>query len=268
MYALLLLLLVLQLPPAVQPDHQPQKIDNLKKQSTPKQEPPPSVTPSQRAGSQPSSTNTDDSKFDSKKDVRDWINAFSTAIIACLTLVTVFVIAGQLRATHRHERAWVVIEEIELPEHLSYFQLTFPVNVEMRYVFKNYGSTPARLTDSRLIFKLIDKIEDLPSIPEYGQKQAYPNFPKDGGILVPGATIPLHQPFQGPDGTPALNNAILSAIRDGSKTLVSYGFMKYRDAFNKRHETRFCHTYRVVQGVNYFSGDFGAAGPKEYNKHS
>ncbi|HET9280486.1 MAG TPA: hypothetical protein VFR24_00850 [Candidatus Angelobacter sp.] len=268
MYLLLLLLLFVQLPPAAQHGHKAKKVANVQQQDTPKQQPSPSVTPFQNPDSQPSPTNTNNSQTDAKKNIRDWINAFSTAVIACLTLLTVIVIARQLRATHRQERAWVVIEEMAIPDELSHWELSFPVNVELKYVFKNYGSTPARLTESRFVFTLIDRIEDLPTSPDYGEKQPYPNFPKDGGIMVPGATIPLTATFQGANGA-ELTNEILVAIRDGSKCLVAYGFIKYRDAFHKRHETRFCHKYVVEKrGINFFSGDFLIAGPPAYNRHS
>ncbi len=269
------LISALQSPPAPQHGKKSHKIHQAEKskppEPTPTPTPPPPVAKDADVSAQPSKENPTQEKNDAKCEARnwvDWINAFSTAVIALFTVVMAAAIIFQLRATHRQERAWIAIESIDVPEELSHYTLMFPMNIDLGYVFKNFGNTPAKLTDSRLIFRLVTSIDDLPSQPNYGPKQEYPRFPLDGGLMVPNITFELRQAFQGPDGTPALSNEDLTAIRSGAKALVSYGFIEYRDAFDKRHETRFCHIYRVLKGTNYYGGDFGIAGPSEYNKHT
>lgn len=269
--AALLLVNGSQSPPAPQQGKESQEVRQPEKDKTPDAEPTPAIAKKPDADTQPTKDNPAQEKNDAKRDSHDWVdwvNAFSTAVIALFTVIMAATVFFQLRATHRQERAWIAIESIEASTELSHYTLMYPANIEMEYVFRNFGNTPGKLMDSRLIFRLVVQIDDLPSHPDYGEKQEFPNFPLDGVLMVPKVTFQLRQPFQGPDGTSALSNDDLVAIRDGSKQLVSYGFIRYRDAFGKLHETRFCHVYRVVKGTNYFDGDFGMAGPSEYNKHT
>jgi len=267
---LLALLLAVQSPPAPQHGDKSHKIADT--QTTPKPEPSQSVTTVQAPSSQPPQDNTKNQQATNKSSPHnwvDWINAFSTAVIAAFTIITACVVGRQLRATHRQERAWVIVEEEEMPKELEHWIINGPIEIEMTLIFKNYGTTPARLLESRLIFTTVDKMENLPTIPDYGDRQPYPNFPKDGAILVPNATIPAHREFCGPDKKPvAFTQEILQDIRDGKLCLFFYGFMKYEDAFGGKHETRFCQKYFVLKGMNYFSGDFRIAGSEAYNKHT
>ncbi|HVA72698.1 MAG TPA: hypothetical protein VNF02_06250 [Candidatus Limnocylindrales bacterium] len=48
--------------------------------------------------------------------------------------------------------------------------------------------------------------------------------------------------------------------------MLVYGLVEYHDAFNRKHETRYCFVYIVKSNKIPYSGYFEVGGPLLYNK--
>jgi hypothetical protein len=150
----------------------------------------------------------------------------------------------------------------------------------MTFIFEVLGRNPVRVIESKLIFRLVDGRQskhnpqimeaDLPSDPVYGKPDTLLDIPTMGDILPPG---------NGPHAPVRLNCILkeedLEALKTWKKFAVSYGFVRYRDAFakSKMRETRFCYVYDVPQGLiphdrigQKNPNTFRIGGPPNYNE--
>jgi hypothetical protein len=92
-------------------------------------------------------------------------------------------------------------------------------------------------------------------LPNYGQVT---KLGKHGAVMPPQARF--SQLFY------LIHDDIMS-IEWGKHALYVFGFVKYRDAFGSKHETRYCYRFKVALGVSDpASRNFYLAGPPEYNK--
>jgi hypothetical protein len=204
----------------------------------------------------------------------DIINANSTAIIAVFTALTFFVFLYQIKISHDAERAWLVIEDYTKPEHLEWREVRpdiYPKEV-FSWKIKNTGRTPGRILDIRLRFHCIQDLKQLPAKANYGNGKCTMliTIPTDGAIIPQNETAEISTYFEGPDGEPsAPTQQQMNAVRAGNAFLVSCGSIRYKDAFQRRHETRFCYVYHLnmpTQANGYIEGWFSPGGPTEYNK--
>lgn len=76
------------------------------------------------------------------------------------------------------------------------------------------------------------------------------------------------------NGSPTEKDVAL--IKDSAKFFCVYGFVNYRDAYGRDHETRFCYVYRIgtlyllsaTTGKSIDPSRFRVGGPAEYNKQT
>ena len=71
------------------------------------------------------------------------------------------------------------------------------------------------------------------------------------------------------DGKEEFQPQQMSKVRSGEALLAIYGFVRYRDAFKRKHEVRFCYFYDPKKGPNHWTdGKFKLHGPPAYNSHT
>ena len=189
-----------------------------------------------------------------------------TALIALFSGAAAGAAAIQARATQQKERAWLVAVMEQVPDSL----VQPPPGTETKFVtsiyrlackIENQGNSPAWVNEwaarSHVVPASTDWKVELPQTPKYGDVTRVGDF---GSTMPPRAMMPL--PFY-------LDPQDALAVEQGTQALYVYGFVKYRDAFKKRRETRFCFRLKVPLGL----GDqalrgFYIAGPPKYNKAS
>jgi hypothetical protein len=201
----------------------------------------------------------------------DTVAAYSAAIIAVFTLVTTGAFLYQIRIFRNSERAWIGITKIEPQEQLYWVQ--FPPNwgvLTLTQYFKVRGRTPARITEIYSRFCIVRRIEDLPKIPEYrtGDRIGPQHVPPDGLIVPPEEEFHIVTEFDELDGRKAPTVEQITSVRQHAATLVYYGVIRYRDAFNRKHETRFCYVFDpALRNPDSPSvGRFVIGEPSAYNK--
>jgi hypothetical protein len=197
------------------------------------------------------------------------ISAYSTLVIAFFTLITTGAFFYQIRITHNAERSWIGVDNIVPPEHLAWVNVPRLDNFLFEYTFRNRGRTHARINYVRIRFRMIEALEVLPRYPEYGtgDHTMFQEIPPDGMVYPPQESFIVHAEFEGPNGEKAPTSEQIAAIRNHQSFLVSYGKVLYKDAFKRKHETRFCYVYSVQIGIQgRIKGEFHLGGPSAYNK--
>jgi hypothetical protein len=217
------------------------------------------------------SESVDQSSEDNISRRSELISAYATLAMAIFTAVTIGVFAFQVRTAHDVERAWIAVASNNYPDVLNHPQALDGSGLYI-FKFKNHGRTPARLSSSKARFHLINKIGELPTVPDYGDQQSTISnpIPQDGRIIVPGEEFTVAADFEGTEEKPGLSAIDTRAWRDGNLKLVCYGCIKYRDAFARNHQTRFCYVVHSYGGFPGFKDDVytwaAVGGPPEYNK--
>jgi hypothetical protein len=184
------------------------------------------------------------------------------------------------------ERAWLLVEDVEIPSdpiavaiqeagdgpvHVngSFFGLPIPGAI---FNIRNYGKTPGRIltTEARL---------------EIGPSRTSPPNPEEvyGGIpfkavtaLLTGAEIETIEEHVVPQGgeraeiaryhslNSSLSDEKLTRIKNDADFLWAYGVIRYRDVYDRDHETRFC--YRYIVPPEEPICHLCLRGPEQYNK--
>jgi len=187
-----------------------------------------------------------------------------TALIALFSGAAAGAAAIQARATQQKERAWLVADMERVPDSL----VQPPPSTETKFVtgiyrlactIQNKGSSPAWINEWAARLQVVpaqdDWTKELPTTPDYGEATRVGDF---GATMPPNAMLPI---------TRFLDPQDAAAVERGERALYFYGFVKYRDAFRKRRETRFCFRLKVALGLtDPASRGFYIAGPREYNK--
>jgi hypothetical protein len=185
---------------------------------------------------------------DPSRDWVDWVNAFSTSVIAAFTVLLFFAVIGQTRTSKNAERAWVIVSPVEaapvvgfIPERGDPLNEPGP-NQQNAFIcsFKNTGETPARLVDAAVIYRMVQRLGDVPAEPDYGQKCSLNDLPlvKEDSISWIAFLLPEI----------ILTKLQASAVRSRQAFLYAYGVVDYRDVFGRPHETRFGYTYSFPHG--------------------
>jgi hypothetical protein len=147
--------------------------------------------------------------------------------------------------------------------------------------FKVFGNTHAKLTESALIFRVVegrvrgrDTEANFPAEPDYGAAAKAEEIPGMGTILAPGFRFTSGIPLWGGKLSPQE----IVDIGQRRQFLCSYGFVRYRDAFEGTpvRETRFCYVYDVTRGGGVLidpetkepvsPNAFRVGGPTAYNR--
>ena len=190
---------------------------------------------------------------------RDWLDptAVFTAILAFVTLAMTVAIFRQLRVSQLAERAWMMGNPefnpfTGPPPPGSY--IVYPASYE------NVGKSPARLLEAAVSLKTIGSLDNLPRPrPTYIQAEI---IKFEDLLLVPNDSFALTAP------PVQIDTSQYSAIMQGKLVLYAHGFVKYKDVFGRKHETTFCHYYRIPSANAPTVEGFTRAveAPPEYNK--
>jgi hypothetical protein len=198
--------------------------------------------------------------------VDPWIKGYVilTALIMIFSGFAAWFSGIQARATQQKERAWLVAIMEDVPESLtqppSSTVSKLVTNIyRLACKIENRGESPAWLTERAARMEVVpaqeDWLQELPEDPSYGEITELGEF---GVTMPPNASLPL---------TFYLMPSDAAAVESGNKALYVYGFVKYRDAFRRLRETRFCFRLKVALGVSDpASRGFYIAGPRKYNK--
>ena len=100
---------------------------------------------------------------------------------------------------------------------------------------KNYGETPAHITNIVIQMKIRDRDQQLPDIPDYSSAKIYVH---SASFLVRGENIFYN--FIDKTITP---KEIIGDFKDGRKVLCLYGFVDYTDVFGDNHRGGFGQNY-------------------------
>lgn len=182
----------------------------------------------------------------------DWV-AVASVTIAILSMIFVW---QQVLVMRNSERAWVTGD----PEFNIFTKPPDPGDVILYPAsFKNCGRTPAQIGEAGLsLKKVLGSLESIPRNPSYEQRELV----SVNRLLVPNDLFALTAP------PIPLSVEEYRSLRDRKLFLYAHGFVKYRDIFGKKRETRFCHYYRIptpdgalVEGFSTFIG-----APRSYNK--
>lgn len=125
--------------------------------------------------------------------------------------------------------------------------------------FKNTGKTPAKLTDSAVMYRLFNNLNEIPPEPNYGPRGTLGDIPLSTGDSL--GAFAFLQP------NTILTYDVAQAVFRQGAFLLAYGIVSYRDVFEREHETRFGYIYHFPQG-----GDPTPAGfrrekvPAAYNR--
>ena len=104
-----------------------------------------------------------------------------------------------------------------------------------RWEMKNVGSSPARLLEFHGVAQKADRV----NVP-FPDPPCFPSSPKQLNklMLVPNDSWGMTRNIEGE----SLSAEEVDSVKNwGSVTIISYGYVRYLDAFGKEHTTRFCH---------------------------
>ena len=160
------------------------------------------------------------------------------------------------------ERAWLLIN----PEHWDNqgeLQGPFQNTTGARFslAIKNVGKTPAHLVASSFKYVLLDDLAELSPTPQY------PSASDEGGrILMPNDSYSQMVELEG--WAPEDLGPLITDIQQRKKVLFAYGYIQYRDNFQRMHECR----VGLVYDLLYLTGRVTPqmrkkrGGPPSYNR--
>jgi len=143
-----------------------------------------------------------------------------------------------------------VLSELGRHDHPASAGVTTGERVSVRYVFKNYGKSPAILKE---ISHDLQHWNDLPDELRYFP---IPEMPKERAVMAGGSTESFQCIVMAP-----LTAGAATSIRTGDSFLWLYGHVVYDDAFGREREHRFLYRYRIGHGFQPY--DY-----KNYNKNT
>src|SRR5579872_2083983 len=211
----------------------------LKGQENKEAQPVELISIEQTSNGQPSETERQSKATDYTKDPPSWVeylNAFSTFVIAAFTVLLFFAVRTQIRTTRDIERAWMLAAIGNFPE--------IPTNqnvVAIMFIwphFTNSGRTPGRVTKIAMRQHQIPSSTTLPSEPAY-QGEVSLDL-----IVAPGSPIHLQS------GNLGITPEEFVKAGQGETKLYVYGFVDYVIVGKKSRQTRFCFVYHSPHGFD------------------
>jgi hypothetical protein len=219
--------------------------------------------PVEKPACQPEKANTYDPGHDTLYRAYLWFTIGGVL----LALAGIGVVYRQGQVIKNAERAWITVSPTEWSPPL---RSDGPHQLRGKNVFRarltNAGKTPARVIGASLRYILIDSLEALPKLPEYGASEPEPELivapheatdPQD--ILTTYAVLETES-----DGM--LSWADHSAIIEGTMILYAFGFIRYLDVHGKERETRFGYHYAMSKPNEVMKPAFRQAGPAIYRR--
>jgi negative regulator of sigma E activity len=185
-----------------------------------------------------------------EKPIHNWndhINSLSTAVMAAFTVLMCVVVYRQGQTTKISQRAWV-FSDIPISPQQSGDQIQVICKIT------NSGHTPAWITSIGSSGQFVKSEEDLPRIPNYPKTK---EFGQSGLALAPQGYTESGVMFE---------MKRFESVQRGEVILYFYGFVKYRDAFDQPHVTRYCYHLKQSQDITSQSIlEFYTNGPEGYN---
>jgi len=146
---------------------------------------------------------------------------------------------------------------------------TWPISHRFAAQIKNLGRTPAKIEGIAVRYVRTSRsARDMDPEPDFGEIDTEQFF------LLPNSEMAATA-ILSPEGG-VLAKAEVTAIQDGREFLYAYGVVKYRDVYDRPHETRFGYAYRTpdshyilkdgkVETISFGKAAFQHAGPNAYN---
>jgi hypothetical protein len=196
----------------------------------------------------------------------EWLAALSTFALAVITAFLAFFTYWLWRSTKdlvdRTEKTSSTIERAYVKVSPSSpgigagiekgVLITYGINLEI----KNYGHTPARITDLIVLSKFLKDGESLPNDPDYKSAQKY-TFP--GAFLV--KEDHFFYLFSDQANRQAIASLDHSKIKNGGGQYFIYGYVDYIDMFGQRHRGGFARVYEPrIDRRDIYSSDEDFAG--------
>jgi hypothetical protein len=193
-----------------------------------------------------------------------------SALVAVITIfiaIAAFIQASASKmaanAVIHSERAWVVVEIPITDRNLIIPRYQSECPVMVMCALKNKGKTPAFILEAAEGIAVIEKSEDLPKRPEYDKTRlmewggrGIPISPESGFARY--VSCRVQDPIR---------------IHEGSADLWVFGYVKYRDVFNRTsifrrciRETRYCFKYDPGVPDLGFDRQFILEGSDAYNR--
>ena len=146
---------------------------------------------------------------------------------------------------------------------------TWPISHRFAAQIKNLGRTPAKIEGIAVRYVRSSRsARDMDPEPDFGEIDTEQFF------LLPNSEMAATAILSPESGV--LTKAEVTAIQDGKEFLYADGVVKYRDVYDRPHETRFGYSYRTpdshyilkdgkVETISFGKAVFQHAGPAAYN---
>jgi len=146
---------------------------------------------------------------------------------------------------------------------------TWPISHRFAAQIKNLGRTPAKIEGITVRYVRTSRsARDMDPEPDFGEIDTEQFF------LLPNSEMAATAILSPESGV--LTKAEVTAIQDGKEFLYAYGVVKYRDVYDRSHETHFGYAYRTpdshyilkegkIETISFGKAVFQHAGPAAYN---
>lgn len=164
------------------------------------------------------------------------------------------------------ERAWVLVEvthTIGIKPHKGAMSHWF------HWSCKNFGRTPAWITEIEVRFIRISSVDDLPKGPVYEKKDSTGSVPEGTAVIAPDEEWSYDIPLEYGN---SIYEEVHSKCMNKTEFLYAFGCIRYLDIFERNleikryRETQFGAIFETEPGT--LIGRFRIAGPSAYNRHT
>lgn len=190
-------------------------------------------------------------------DKRNHLQLIFDAFVALFTGVLAWTTAQQWRGSTVLERAQLFVEELEVANFFPASKIEDNRITSLIFCLKNYGRSTAWLIDLNVRFQITDQYNQMPTPPQYF---AEPTSLKGEAIPKDGKLYRITYLEQG-----VLDDDLFKKVESAQRFLVTYGFVRYRDAFNRVREIGFGRQYNVFARKLSERSQFQAIKVEGYN---
>jgi hypothetical protein len=173
-----------------------------------------------------------------------------TAALIAVGVIQILIFIGQLIFIWRQESATKTIERayVKMSHDPPGLNFEKPIGAFwLRSNIKNYGRTPARISDVLITFKILPSSDSLPRIPEYQKLPGSRESPK--AFLVTEDEFFISALFDMKPVDPV-------DIDAGVMKLWVYGYVDYIDNFKQRHRAGYARVYQhQADDPSIYAGD-------------
>jgi hypothetical protein len=178
-------------------------------------------------------------EFVKRSSLSDWCLVAFTFILTAIAYL-------QWHMARVEERAWVLacgrdcFEGGGVSQNLLVDRIQSGQPITYQLFVKNVGKTPAKSVTVDLYLVLIPSA-GIPPLTLMDNPEGHPHERLTSAVLFPGAILKPLVPVISLDGSRLYaTDDQVTALRNGSVYLASFGVITYDDTFGDRHTTRFC----------------------------